>query len=112
MSTVITTTMPLVPGYKIVKIVGIVVGMSVRTRGVGGRIIAGIESLIGGRGEAYIVELKKARSEALQDMIVEAIKRGANAVVGMDFETTELLEGFIAVTATGTAVVIEPESRT
>jgi uncharacterized protein YbjQ (UPF0145 family) len=97
------------PGYRVAKVLGIVNGMSVRTRGMLGRLLAGIEAALGGRAESYIVELKKARDEALQDLIREASRLGANAVIGIDFETSEVLEGFIVVTATGTAVVVEPE---
>lgn len=107
----IISTTHSVPGYRVVKVLGIVTGMSVRTRGVLGRLAASVEALVGGRGEAYIEELKKARDEALQDMVAEASKLGANAVIGVDFETSEILEGFIVVTATGTAVVIEPEKH-
>jgi uncharacterized protein YbjQ (UPF0145 family) len=97
------------PGYRVVKVLGVVNGMSIRTRGMLGRFMAGIEAAFGGRSESYIVELKKARDEALQDLIREASRLGANAVIGIDFETSEVLEGFIVVTATGTAVVVEPE---
>ncbi|MHB9301549.1 YbjQ family protein [Thermofilum pendens] len=107
----IISTTHSVPGYRVVKVLGIVTGMRVRTRGVLGRLAASVEALVGGRGEAYIEELKKARDEALQDMVAEASKLGANAVIGVNFETSEILEGFIVVTATGTAVVIEPEKH-
>jgi len=103
------STIQVLPGYRVVKVLGVVNGMSIRTRGMLGRFMAGIEAAFGGRSESYIVELKKARDEALQDLIREASRLGANAVVGIDFETSEILEGFIVVTATGTAVVVEPE---
>lgn len=96
------------PGYRIVKVLGIVTGMSARTRGLGGRIPAWLEAHVGGRSEAYVAELKRAREEAVQDPIKEAAKLGANAVVGADFETSEVLEGFVVVTAAGTAAVVEP----
>ncbi len=102
------STIQALPGYRVVKVLGVVNGMSLRTRGML-RFMAGIEAAFGGRSESYIVELKKARDEALQDLIREASRLGANAVVGIDFETSEILEGFIVVTATGTAVVVEPE---
>ena len=103
------STTQVIPGYRVVKVLGIVSGMSVRTRGMLGRFLAGIEAAIGGRAESYIGELKKARDEAIQDLVREASRLGANAVVGIDFETSEILEGFIIVTATGTAVIVEPE---
>ena len=105
------STTPSIPGYKIVRVIGIVTGMTVRTRGMLGRFIAGIEALVGGRAESYIMELKKAREEAIDDLIRSARVMGANAVVGVDIEMSEILEGFIIVTATGTAVVVEPEKE-
>ena len=64
---------------------------------------------MGGRGKAYLQELEKARDEALEEIRVKALKMGANAVVAIDFETSEILEGFIVVTAYGTAVYVEKE---
>jgi len=107
---IIVTTTPDIPGYKIERVVGLVHGSSVRTRGLGGRLIAGIEAIIGGKGAAYLQELEKAREEALRNLKRKAREMGANAVIGIDFETTEILEGFIIVTAYGTAVVASPES--
>ena len=106
---IILTTIPTIPGYRIKEVLGIVFGMSVRTRGFGGRIVAGIEAIVGGRSESYLHELRKAREEALDDLYRRAESMGADAVVGIDFETSEILEGFIVVTATGTAVRIERE---
>ncbi len=107
---VLVTTTPTVPGYRITKVLGVVYGMSVRTRGALGRFIASLETIVGGRGYAYLEELEKARNEALEDLRRNALQKGANAVVAVDFETAEILEGFIVVTAYGTAVVIEPEA--
>jgi len=105
----LVVTTPSIPGYRIVRVVGIVSGMSVRTRGLLGRLGASIEAVVGGRGEAYAAELRKAREEALGKLAEEAQRLGANAVVGVDFETAEILEGFVVVMATGTAVVVEKE---
>ena len=105
----LVSTTPSIPGYRVVRVLGVVTGMSIRTRGMLGRLLAGIEAVIGGRSEAYIAEFKKAREEALMDLESSARALGANAVIGVDFETTEVLEGFIVVTATGTAVIVEPE---
>lgn len=101
-------TTHILPGYKIEKVLGVVYGSSVRTRGLGGKIIAGIEAIVGGRGEAYLRELEKARDEAIKELMSKAKSIGANAVIGVDFETTEILEGFIVITAYGTAVVARP----
>lgn len=108
MSEVLLATTHTLPGYKIERILGIVYGSSVRTRGLGGKIIAGIEAIVGGRGEAYLRELEKARNDAIMELVNKARSLGANAVIGIDFETTEILEGFIVITAYGTAVVVRP----
>ncbi|MCX8180511.1 MAG: YbjQ family protein [Thermofilaceae archaeon] len=100
-----------IPGYRVTRVLGVVTGMTVRTRGMLGRFIAGIEAMVGGRAESYIMELKKAREEAVRDLVAEAMRLGANAVVGVDFETSEVLEGFVVITATGTAVLVEPDQR-
>ena len=109
-SDVIVVTTPTIPGYRIKAILGVVHGESCRTRGMLGRFISGIEALTGGRGEAYLEEIRKARKEAIEDLKNQAKMIGANAVVGVDFETNEILEGFIVVSAYGTAVIVEKES--
>jgi uncharacterized protein YbjQ (UPF0145 family) len=101
---IITVTTQWIPGYEVEEILGLVWGLSVRTRGMLGRFISGIEAMVGGRGSAYLEELDKARREALEDLKRRAADIGANAVLSIDFETTEILEGFIVVTAYGTAV--------
>ena len=100
----ILATMPTIPNRDVEEVLGVVYGSSTRTRGIGGRLISGIESITGGKGTAYAEEIEKARREALDDLKNEARKLGANAVLAIDFETTEVLEGFILVTAYGTAV--------
>lgn len=103
-SGVVTVTTQWIPGYEVEAVLGLVWGISVRTRGMLGRFISGIEAIVGGRGSAYLEELDKARIEALEDLKRKAASMGANAVLSIDFETTEILEGFIVVTAYGTAV--------
>lgn len=101
---VVAVTTQWIPGYEVEEVLGLVWGLSVRTRGMLGRFISGIEAMVGGRGSAYLEELDKARREALEDLTRRAADMGANAVLSVDFETTEILEGFIVVTAYGTAV--------
>jgi len=96
-----------VPGRKISRALGIVFGSTVRTRGMGGRFLAGIEGIVGGKAESYIVEMDKARNEALFNMTERAMALGADAIIGIDLDISEVLEGYIMVTATGTAVKIE-----
>ena len=101
---IILATMPSIPKYEVEEILGVIYGSSTRTRGVGGRFISGIQSLTGGKGTAYANEIEKARKEAIEDLKGEAKKLGANGILAIDFETAEILEGFILVTAYGTAV--------
>jgi uncharacterized protein YbjQ (UPF0145 family) len=103
----ILATMPLIPKYEVEEVLGVIYGSSTRTRGAGGRIISGIQALTGGKGTAYAEEIEKARKDALEDLKNEARKMGANGVLSIDFETSEILEGFILVTAYGTAVKLK-----
>jgi uncharacterized protein YbjQ (UPF0145 family) len=106
---VIVVTTPTVPGYKIVKVLGTVDGITVRTRGVGGKIIAGIEGIFGGEVTSYTSECEKARRDSLKRLVEKAAEIGANAIVGADFETSDILQGTATLfSAYGTAVVVEP----
>ena len=105
----IVVTTPTVSGYEIVKVLGAVSGLTVRTRGVGGKIVAGIEGIFGGEVTSYTSECEKARRESLQRLMENASRMGANAVVGTDFETSDILQGTATTfSAFGTAVVIKP----
>jgi len=106
-------TTPTVPGYEIVRVLGAVSGITVRTRGVGGKIVAGVESIFGGEVTAFTSECEKARRESLQRLVENAQKMGANAIVGADFETSEILQSTATVFSSyGTAVVIKPTGKT
>lgn len=112
MSEVIVVTTPGIPGYEIVKVLGPVHGLTVRTRGVGGKIVAGIEGIFGGEVTAYTYECEKARKESLNRLVENAKKMGANAVVGVDFETSDILQGTATVFAAyGTAVIAKPAEK-
>jgi uncharacterized protein YbjQ (UPF0145 family) len=103
----ILATMPMIPNFEVEEVLGVIYGSSTRTRGVGGRFISGLEALTGGKGTAYANEIEKARKEAIEDLKSEARKVGANGILAIDFETAEVLEGFILVTAYGTAVKLK-----
>jgi len=105
----IIVTTPNVPGYRIKKVLGVVTGLTPRTRGVGGKFVAGIQSMLGGEVSAFTSELEKARIEAMERAKENARRMGANAIVGLDIETSEVFEGVVVISVTGTAVVIEPE---
>ena len=102
-------TTPSIPGYKVKKVLGVASGLTARTRGIGGKFIAGFQSLAGGEVTAFTSELEKARVEAIQRLKDNASRLGANAVLGLDIETTEVFQGTVLISATGTAVIIEPE---
>ena len=105
------TTIPTVPGYKISKVLGVVTGLTPRTRGVLGKFVAGFESMFGGEVTAFTSELEKARLEAIQRVKRKALNIGANAVVGLDIETSDvgLQLGVVVISVTGTAVILEKE---
>lgn len=105
----IIVTTPYVPGYRIKKVLGMVTGLTPRTRGVGGKVVAGIQSIIGGEVSAFTSELEKARNEAIERVKRKAQEMGANAIVGLDIETSDVFQGVVVISATGTAVIIEPE---
>jgi len=111
-STFIIVTTPTIPGYRIRKVLGVVTGLSPRTRGILGKFVAGVQSVLGGEVTAFTTELEKARVEAIERVREKALSMGANAVVGLDLETSDigLQAGITVISATGTAVVAEPES--
>ena len=110
---VLLVTTPSIPGYRITKVFGVVTSLVPRTRGVLGKIVAGFQSMVGGEVSAFTSELEKARMEAISRLKDKARRMGANAVVGLDLETSDLglQVGVVVVSATGTAVVVEPESE-
>ncbi len=105
----IIVTTPTVPGYRIKKVLGVVTGLTPRTRGVGGKIVAGIQSMLGGEVTAFTYEIEKARTEAINRAVKKAQDIGANAIVGLDVETSDVLQSLVLISATGTAVIVEPE---
>lgn len=106
---VLVVTTPEIPGYRVKEIKGLVYGQSIRTRGALGRIVAGIEAIVGGASQTYLEEFNKARNEAIERLKENAARVGANAVLSVDFETSEILEGFILITVYGTAALVEKE---
>jgi len=108
-SEIIVVTTPTITGYEIVKVLGTVHGITVRTRGIGGKFIAGIEGMFGGEVTSYSSEAEKARRESMDRLIENARSVGANAVVRTDFETSDILRGTATIfSAYGTAVIIKP----
>ena len=107
----IITTTPTIQGYRIKRVLGVVTGLTPRTRGMLGKFVGGIQSMFGGEVTAFTSELEKARFEAMERVRSKAINMGANAIIGLDLETSDMgfQMGVVVISATGTAVVVEPE---
>ncbi len=101
------TTSTSLEGYKITKHLGIVRGITVRSRGLGGNFVGGIQTLFGGKIGVYVNLCEQAREEAYQLMLQHATERGANAVLNMRYDANEVMAGVTEVLAYGTAVVVE-----
>ncbi|NMM61681.1 YbjQ family protein [Clostridium sp. P21] len=98
-----------VPGYKVKEVKGEVFGLIVRSRGLGGNIMAGLKSLVGGEIHQYTSLLEDTRKQAVERLTANATDMGANAIVMMRFDSSEVGETMSEVVAYGTAVVIEKE---
>ena len=97
------------PGYRVVKTLGLVRGITVRSRNVISDAIGGLQSMLGGRVGAYVKLAETSRAEAYDELVQHAQAIGANAVIGMRYEANEIMEGVTEVLAYGTAVVVEAE---
>jgi uncharacterized protein YbjQ (UPF0145 family) len=98
-----------VTNYRIVETKGQVFGVVVRSRGLGGNIMAGLRSLGGGEITEYTQLLEEARRHAIDRMVQNATTMEANAIVRMQFDSSEIGQTMSEIVAYGTAVVIEPE---
>ncbi len=102
----ITTAFDL-EGYRVVKNLGLVRGITVRSRSIVGNIGAGFQTLFGGNISLYQELCEKAREEAYEIMVQHAQVMGANAILGMRYDANEVATGVTEVLAYGTAVVVE-----
>jgi uncharacterized protein YbjQ (UPF0145 family) len=102
----VTTTNDLA-GHRIIRHVGLVRGITVRSRSVLGNMAGGIQSLFGGKLTVYVSLAETARQEALDHMIANATESGANAVIAMRYDANDIMDGITEVLAYGTAVVVE-----
>jgi uncharacterized protein YbjQ (UPF0145 family) len=96
-----------VAGKETVRTLGTVFGVVVRSRGLGGNLMAGLRSLVGGEIKEYTTMLEDARRQAIDRMVENASRMGANAVVMMRFDSSELGETMSEIVAYGTAVIVE-----
>ena len=95
-------------GHRIVRHIGMVRGVTVRSRNLVSDAIGGVQSMIGGRVGAYVKLAEAARQEAYDELVANARDMGANAILAMRYDANEIMPGVTEVLAYGTAVVVEP----
>jgi uncharacterized protein YbjQ (UPF0145 family) len=103
----VTTAFEL-PGYRIKRNLGIVRGIVVRSRSLVGTIGASLQTIVGGNISLFSNLCEQTRGDAFEIMIQHANERGANAIIGMAYDATEIMQGVTEVLAYGTAVQVEP----
>lgn len=104
--TMVTTNIEL-NGYRVIKTLGVVRGITVRSRSLPGNIVGGLQTLFGGKISIYVELCEKTREEAFQQMLQNATERGANAIISMRYDANEVISGVNEVLAYGTAVLVE-----
>ena len=97
-----------IAGHRVVTTLGQVFGVVVRSRGIGGNIMAGLRSIVGGEIHEYTQLLEETRRQAIDRMVRNATAMGANAIVMMRFDSAEIGQTMSEIVAYGTAVVMEP----
>jgi uncharacterized protein YbjQ (UPF0145 family) len=107
-NTAMVTSALELPGYRIVKNYGIVRGIIVRSRSVIGNLGAALQTIVGGNITILTDLCEKTREDAFELMLQHALEHGANAVVSMRYDATEVMQGVTEVLAYGTAVHVEP----
>lgn len=105
----VTTAFEL-PGYRIVRNCGIIRGIIVRSRSVLGTFAAGLQTIVGGNISMFSTLCEDTREDAFELMLQHAAEHGANAVIGMRYDATEVMQGVTEVLAYGTAVQVERNS--
>ena len=103
----IVVTIEMIPGHRVTKVVGQVFGVTVRSRGIGGNVMAGLRSIVGGEITEYTKMLEEARRHAVDRLVKNAQAMGANAVLMMRFDSSEIGQSMSEIVAYGTAVVVE-----
>lgn len=101
------TTSTSIDGYKVTRSLGVVRGITVRSRSVLGNLAGGLQTIFGGQISIYVDLCEKTREEAFQYMMQHASERGANAIINMRYDANEVMNGVTEVLAYGTAVVVE-----
>jgi uncharacterized protein YbjQ (UPF0145 family) len=106
----IAATTPFIAGWRVAETKGQVFGLVVRSRGLAGNFAAGLRSLVGGEIHEYTSLLEDTRRQALDRMIQNATAMGANAVISMRFDSSEIGQTMSEIVAYGTAVVVVPDA--
>jgi uncharacterized protein YbjQ (UPF0145 family) len=101
------TTSTHLEGYKVVRQLGVIRGITVRSRSIFGNIAGGFQSLLGGQNSIYTELCEKTRAEAFDYMINHANDVGANAIINVRYDANDVMQGITEVLAYGTAVFVE-----
>ncbi len=104
----LTTTSFNLHGYRVVKTLGVVRGITVRSRSIFGTFGASLQTIVGGNITLFTELCEKTRAEGFELMLRHAAEIGANAVIGIRYDATEVMDGVTEVLCYGTAVVVEP----
>ncbi len=104
----LTATTNDLPGYRIVRHIGVVRGITVRSRNAISDMVGGVQSVFGGRVGVYVKLAETARQEAFDELVAHAKAEGANAILAMRYDANEIMPGITEVLAYGTAVYVEP----
>jgi uncharacterized protein YbjQ (UPF0145 family) len=108
MNVSMTTTAFSIDGFRVKKSLGVVRGITVRSRSIFGTVGASLQTLVGGNITLFTELCEKTRGEAFEMMMRHAQEIGANAVIGVRYDATEVMQGVTEVLCYGTAVVVEP----
>jgi uncharacterized protein YbjQ (UPF0145 family) len=103
----VTTAMEL-PGFRVVRSLGVVRGITVRSRSIVGNFLGGLQTIFGGNITIYTQLCEQAREETYRDMSNHARMLGANAIIAMRYDATDVMTGLTEVLCYGTAVIVEP----
>jgi len=105
------STAPFIAGWRVQETKGHVFGLVVRSRGLGGNVMAGLRSIGGGEIHEYTSLLEDTRRQAIDRMVQNATMMGGNAVISMRFDSSEMASTMTEIVAYGTAVVVVPDNQ-
>lgn len=97
-----------IAGYRVQRTLGMVRGITVRSRNAVSDVVGGVQAMLGGRNSTYVKLAETSRQEAYEELVAQAQHTGANAVLAMRYEANEIMPGTTEVLAYGTAVIVEP----